>query len=53
LLSTHLSFPEIAGVIFLSPNTVKSQACSLYRKLEASTCNQAVTQARQLGLLEE
>ena len=53
LLSTHLSFPEIAGVIFLSPNTVKSQACSLYRKLEASTRNQAVTQARQLGLLEE
>jgi DNA-binding NarL/FixJ family response regulator len=26
LLSTHLSFPEIAAELFLSPHTVKSQA---------------------------
>jgi len=52
MLSTHLSFPEIAGEMFLSPHTIKSEAKSLYRKLGASTRSQAVTQARELGLLE-
>jgi LuxR family maltose regulon positive regulatory protein len=52
LLSTHLSFPEIAAEMFLSRNTIKSQANSLYRKLGASTRSQAVTRARELGLLE-
>ena len=52
LLSTHLSFPEIAGELFLSRNTIKSQANSIYRKLGASTRSQAVTRARELGLLE-
>ena len=53
LLSTHLSFPEIAGQMFLSPNTIKSQANSIYRKLGASTRNQAVTRSRDLGLLDK
>jgi LuxR family maltose regulon positive regulatory protein len=52
LLTTHLSFPEIATELFLSPNTVKTQANSIYRKLGVSTRSQAVTQARELGLLE-
>jgi len=52
LLSTHLSFPEIAAELFVSRNTVKSQVLSIYRKLDASSRNQAVTQARALGLLE-
>ena len=52
LLPTHLSFPEIAGELFLSRNTIKSQANSIYRKLGASTRSQAVTRARGLGLLE-
>ena len=52
LLSTHLAFPEIAAQMFLSRNTVKSQAYSLYRKLGASTRSQAVTRSRELGLLE-
>ncbi len=51
-LSTHLSFPEIAGDFFLSPHTIKSQARSIYRKLGASTRSQAVTRSRELGLLE-
>jgi LuxR family maltose regulon positive regulatory protein len=53
LLSTHLSFPEIAADVFLSPNTVKSQAFSMYRKLGVASRSQAVTRARELGLLEE
>ena len=52
LLATHLSFPEIAAELFLSPHTIKSEMKSIYRKLGASTRNQAVTRARELGLLE-
>jgi LuxR family maltose regulon positive regulatory protein len=36
----------------LSRNTIKSQATSTYRKLGASTRGQAVTRARELGLLD-
>jgi LuxR family transcriptional regulator, maltose regulon positive regulatory protein len=52
LLSTHLSFPEIAAELFVSRNTIKTQVLSIYRKLGASSRNQAVGQARELGLLE-
>jgi LuxR family maltose regulon positive regulatory protein len=52
LLATHLSFPEIGAELFLSPHTIKSQAMSLYRKLEASSRSQAVARCRELGLLE-
>jgi len=52
LLSTHLSFPEIAAELFLSRNTIKSQVLSIYRKLGTSSRSQAVAQARALGLLE-
>jgi len=52
LLSTHLSFPEIAGELFLSRNTIKSQAISIYRKLGAASRSQAVARSRELGLLE-
>jgi LuxR family transcriptional regulator, maltose regulon positive regulatory protein len=52
MLSTHLSFPEIAGEMFVSPHTIKSQAMSIYRKLGASSRSQAVARSRELGLLE-
>jgi len=52
LLSTHLPVAEIAAELFLSPHTIKSQMQSTYRKLDASTRDQAVTRARELGLLE-
>ena len=52
LLSTHLSFPEIAEELFLSRYTVKSEAMSIYRKLGACSRNQAVARSRELGLLE-
>ncbi len=52
LLSTHLSFPEIAGELFLSRNTIKSQAYSIYRKLGAFSRSQAIARSRELGLLE-
>jgi LuxR family transcriptional regulator, maltose regulon positive regulatory protein len=52
MLSTHLSFPEMAAELFLSSHTIKSQMKSIYRKLGASSRSQAVTRARELGLLE-
>jgi LuxR family maltose regulon positive regulatory protein len=52
LLSTHLSFAEIGAELFLSPNTAKTHAVSIYRKLNAGTRSQAVSRARELGLLE-
>ena len=52
LLATHLSFPEIAAELNLLPHTIKSQMKSIYRKLGASSRHEAVTQARELGLLE-
>ncbi|MGH3197078.1 MAG: LuxR C-terminal-related transcriptional regulator [Streptosporangiaceae bacterium] len=42
----------VAAVLFLSPNTVKSQAYSLCRKLGASSRSQAVAWSRDLALLE-
>jgi len=50
LLATHLSFPEIAQELFVSRNTIKTQANSIYRKLGASTRSQAVARSRELGL---
>jgi len=52
MLATHLSFPEIAAEMFLSRNTVKSHANSIYRKLGTSSRSQAVSRLRDLGLLE-
>ena len=52
LLTTHMSIPEIAAEQFVSPNTTKTHAVAIYRKLGASTRTQAVTRARELGLLD-
>jgi LuxR family maltose regulon positive regulatory protein len=52
LLSTHLSFAEIGAELFLSPNTAKTHAVSIYRKLDVTSRGQAVSRARELGLLE-
>jgi LuxR family transcriptional regulator, maltose regulon positive regulatory protein len=51
MLPTHLSFPEIAERLFLSRHTVKTQAISMYRKLDASSRGEAVARARDIGLL--
>jgi LuxR family transcriptional regulator, maltose regulon positive regulatory protein len=52
LLTTHLSFREIAERLFVSRNTVKSQAISVYRKLDASSRSEAIERALQLGLVD-
>jgi len=53
MLSTHLSFREIGEQMFLSPNTIKSQAISSYRKLGVTSRSKAVARCRELGLLED
>jgi LuxR family transcriptional regulator, maltose regulon positive regulatory protein len=52
-LPTHLSFREIAERLSVSPNTIKTQAMSIYRKLSVSARTDAVRRARDVGLLEE
>jgi LuxR family transcriptional regulator, maltose regulon positive regulatory protein len=49
LLSTHLTFPEIAEQLYVSPHTVKSQVKSIYRKLGVSSRKEAVDLLGELG----
>jgi LuxR family transcriptional regulator, maltose regulon positive regulatory protein len=51
MLPTHLSFREMGSQLYVSPNTVKTQAQAVYRKLDASSRSEAVARARDLGLL--
>ena len=51
-LATHLTVPEIATRLFISRNTVKTEAVSIYRKLDASSRSQAIERAVEVGLLD-
>jgi LuxR family maltose regulon positive regulatory protein len=51
-LPTHLSFREIAERTYVSANTVKSQANAVYRKFDVGSRSEAVTRARELGVLD-
>ena len=51
-LPTHLTFAAIADELFVSRNTVKTQAIAIYRKLGVSTRDRAVQSAQSVGLLE-
>jgi LuxR family maltose regulon positive regulatory protein len=51
-LPSHLSFREIADRLFVSINTVKSQAISIYSKLGVSSRSGAIEAAVATGLLD-
>src|SRR5215216_6862924 len=51
LLPTRLSTREISRELSVSVTTVRSQVQAIYRKLQANSRAEAVTQAHQLGLL--
>ena len=51
LLTTHLTFREIAERLYVSRNTVKTQAISVYRKLGVSSRSEAIERATELGLI--
>ena len=52
LLTTHLTFREIAEHLNVSRNTVKTQAICTYRKLGATSRSEAIQRAIELGLVE-
>jgi LuxR family maltose regulon positive regulatory protein len=51
LLTTHLTLAEISQRLYLSRNTVKSQAHAVYRKLGVSSRSDAINRMHELGLL--
>lgn len=50
-LSSHLSTPEIAGLLVVSANTVRTHIKSIYGKLGVHGRSEAVRRASELGLL--
>jgi LuxR family maltose regulon positive regulatory protein len=50
-LPTNLTGPEIAGELYVSPNTVRTHMRHLYEKLGTHTRADAVARGRALGLL--
>jgi LuxR family maltose regulon positive regulatory protein len=51
-LTTHLSFREIGERLYVSRNTIKTQAISVYRKLGVTSRSEAIECAARLGLVE-
>ncbi len=50
-LQTHLTFREIGERLFVSRNTVSSEAAAIYRKLGVSSRSHAVQRATEVGML--
>jgi LuxR family maltose regulon positive regulatory protein len=53
LLATHLSFREIGERLYVSRNTIKTQAIAVYRKFGVTSRSAAITRAVDLGLIDE
>jgi two-component system response regulator DesR len=51
LMASGATNREIAGSLFLSPNTIKEHTSGLFRKLDARNRTEAVRRAERLGLL--
>jgi LuxR family maltose regulon positive regulatory protein len=51
LLGTDLTGPEIAAELVVSVNTVKTHIRRIYSKLDAHSRYEAVTRAKEVGLL--
>lgn len=51
LLAAGLTKPEIASELFIAYNTVKTHTRTIYRKLDASTREEAVARGRELNLI--
>ena len=52
LLATHLTYKEIGERLYITRNTVKSEALSAYHKLGVNSRSVAVERAVELGLIE-
>jgi LuxR family maltose regulon positive regulatory protein len=53
LLATHLSFREIGSHLYISRNTVKTQAIAVYRKFGVTSRSAAIARAIDLGLIDD
>jgi len=51
MLRSTLSLREIGQLLYLSPNTVKTHAKAIYRKLDVSTRHDAIARGRDIGIL--
>jgi LuxR family transcriptional regulator, maltose regulon positive regulatory protein len=51
LLASRLTTTEIAGALFVSPNTLKSHMKSIYRKLDVGSRTDAVREGEARGLI--
>ena len=51
-LPSHMSFREIGLRLNVSANTVKTQALSVYRKLDVTCRSDAVARGRLVGLID-
>jgi DNA-binding CsgD family transcriptional regulator len=51
LLAAGRSNKEIANQLDVSPNTIKTHVASLFEKLEANRRTEAISRARELGML--
>jgi LuxR family maltose regulon positive regulatory protein len=50
-LPGHLTLEQIGAHLFLSRHTIKSQCASIYRKLGVRSRTEAVSRAREIGLV--
>jgi LuxR family transcriptional regulator, maltose regulon positive regulatory protein len=53
LLATHLSFREIGERLYVSRNTVKTQAIAVYRKFGVTSRSDAIARAIDLGFIDD
>jgi LuxR family maltose regulon positive regulatory protein len=53
LMAHGLTNAEIAGRLYLSPNTLKAHTQNIYQKMDVHSRVQAVNRGRELGLLDE
>ena len=51
MLRSTLSLREIGQQLYLSPNTVKTHAKAIYRKLDVSTRDDAIARGQDIGIL--
>ena len=51
MLASRLTTSEIAGAMFVSPNTLKSHMKSIYRKLDVNSRATAVHEGEARGLI--
>lgn len=52
-MATHLSYPEIADELYISPHTVRAHAKAIYRKLAVSSRSEAVARGHAYGLIAD